>query len=129
MNGWAGDHPLFLIISPFDGRGNVGIDLDTRWLTDHADLLRIPALWQCIVKETGAVLMAMYIYEGEQPYFVKRHVGVTGGGSNETFAYGMGKKLTDGTTYRMWVLENGTFCMGDDVDTLGVNLVKQMGPR
>lgn len=129
---WAGDNPFFLVISPLDTEVSPRvIDLDTGWLTDHSDMLRVPALWELVVKERelNGTIMAMFVYDGEQPYYVKRHIGVTGGATNEIEAHGIGKKLVDGNVYRMWLLPNGTFCSGDDVDTLGVMLVKQIGPR
>lgn len=128
---FVGDNPFFIVISPLppDERGDIVIDLDTRWLTDHADLLRIPAMWQLVFKESGQTAIAMFVHDGDQPYYSRHHVGVTGGGTNEIEAYGIGKKRADGTTERMWLLPNGTFCTDDDVDTLGIMLVKQLGPR
>lgn len=131
-NEWAGDNPFYLVISPLDDMENPRvIDLDTGWITDHADLLRIPALWELVIKDPqqGRTIIAMFVYEGEQPYYVKRHIGVTGGATNEIEAYGIGKKMNDGHVQRSWILPNGTFCSGEDVDTLGVMLVKQIGPR
>ncbi len=128
---WGGDHPFYLVISPMpaDSRGNVVIDLDSPWHTTHADLMRVPALWQLVHKQSGQPVMALFVYDGEQPYCASRHVGVTGGGSNEIMAYGIGKKLADGSMQRIWLLPNGTICSGDDVDPLGVMLVHQLGPR
>lgn len=129
---WAGPNPFFLIISPLENPENrVVIDLDTPWITEHSDLLRTPALWELVIKErpSNGTAIAMFVYEGEQPYYVKRHIGVAGDGTNEIESYGIGKKLVDGHVQRMWLLPNGTFCSGDDVDTLGVMLVKQIGPK
>lgn len=129
---WAGDNPFFLVIAPLDDMEHpVTIDLDTPWISEHADLLRIPALWELVIKnrDVNNTIMAMFVYEGEQPYYVKRHIGVTGGATNEVEAYGIGKKMNDGSVQRSWLLPNGAFCSGDDVDRLGVMLVKQLGPR
>lgn len=130
MNSWADDNPFYLVVSP-SGHGpeRAVIDLGTPWLTTHAEYLRIPALWELVYKETGTTMIAVNVYEGEQPYYSAHHVGVTGAGTNEIVAYGIGKKRRDGETIRLWLLPNGAFCFGDDVDTLGVRLVHQLGPR
>lgn len=127
---WAGGNPFYISVEPLDGiNPPIQLDLDSPWMTEHADYLRIPALWQLILKSSNVTLIAMYVYDGEQPYYTARHIGVTGGGTNEIVAYGIGKKVNNDIVNRMWVLPNGTFCSGDDVDRLGVQLVHQLGPR
>ncbi len=127
---WQGPNPFYLIISPRDGEGAV-IDLDeTGWATLHADLMRLPGTWLLVHKEGQRAPLMVIVYEGEQPYYTARHVGVTGsGGGNEITAYGIGKKLTDGHVLRLWTMPNGIVCGGDDVDDIGVRIVKTMGPK
>lgn len=131
MSEWADDNPFFLVISPhpIGEEERVVIDLGTPWLTTHAAYLRRPGLWELVHKETNHTVMAVVIYDGEQPYYSAHHVGITGSGSNEIVAYGIGKKKANGETVRMWLLPNGALCSNDDVDTLGIMLVRQLGPR
>jgi hypothetical protein len=77
-----------------------------------------------------ATVLIVNIDPGDTPYYAARHVGVTGSaGSNEIIAYGIGKTAIDGTMTKLWILPTGVVCGGDDVDTLGVRLIKVMGPR
>lgn len=127
--GWKGPTPFYLIISTIDE--NVGIDLDeTGWMTTYAPFLRMPGQWVLVHKPTGHQALIVRVEEGDQPYYTARHVGVTGsGGGNEITAYGIGKKCVDGHVERLWVLPNGTVCGGEDVDQLGILMVKRLGPR
>lgn len=67
----------------------------------------------------------MMVDEGDQPYYAARHVGHGIGSPNiqEIVAYGIGKKTAEGTI-RLWVLPGGMICGGDDVDRIGVMMVK-----
>jgi len=76
------------------------------------------------------MVLVVQVHPGDQPYYTARHVGVTGSaGGNEITAYGIGKKAADGTMTRLWLLPGFMVCGGDDVDDLGVRMVKALGPR
>lgn len=128
---WAGDNPFFLVVHPRDGFP-IGIDLDFEgWSAYNAELMRMPGNWYLFRKADEFACLRVHVYEGEQPYYTARHVGKLGmgtGGSREVVAFGIGKKLIDGTVMRLWVLPNGTVCGGEDVDDIGVELVVDMGP-
>ncbi len=128
-NGWQGPTPFYLVLSFPDE--NVGIDLDERaWATTYAEYMRRPGQWILVHKDSGRQMLALIVYEGDQPYYTARHVGIAGGGGgNEITAYGLGKKHPDGSVERMWLMPNGMVCLGDDVDDIGVLMVKQLGPR
>lgn len=127
--GWKGSNPYYLVIATQDE--NIGIDLDeSGWMATYAFAMRVPGQWILIHKVTGHQSLIVKVEEGDQPYYTARHVGITGGGgSNEITAYGIGKKCPDGHVERLWVLPNGTVCGGDDVDSLGLLMVKRLGPR
>jgi hypothetical protein len=127
--GYLGPNPFYLLIA-LEGE-NVGIDLDeSGWTTAYADKLRLPGQWILVHKASGHQSLVVKVDEGDQPYYTARHVGIAGSsGSNEVTAYGIGKKRPDGVTERLWVLPGGTVCGGDDVDALGVLMVKRMGPK
>lgn len=121
--GWKGDLPVFLIIEPADGvGGNVGIDLDTPWMTEHAAHLRRPGTWWLVAKMTGRPMLSVVVHEGDQPYYTKRHVGDLMSG-REVEALGIGKKRADGIVERLWILPNGVVCGGDDVDHLAARML------
>lgn len=126
---WQGPTPWYLMIHP--AGPVVTIDLDEAgWATTHADLMRAPGLWVLVHKENQRPPIMLVVHDGDQPYYTARHVGVTGSaGGNEITAYGLGKKLPDGTVQRMWILPNGIVCGGDDVDDIGVRMVKALGPK
>jgi hypothetical protein len=121
----AGDTPLMLVIETGLETGNIGIDLDTPWTRTHADLLREPGTWWLIDKESGSPVMALVVEPGDQPYFVKHHVGAIGDTHRELIAYGMGKKRPDGSMVRSWLLPNGVVCGGDDVDIIASRMLNQ----
>jgi hypothetical protein len=127
---WQGDNPFFLLISPNSG-GGIQIDLDeSQWMTTYAEYMRVTGIWFLVDKTSNTPLFSMIVNEGEQPYYTSRTLGVVGSsGSNDIKTYGVGKKLVDGSIQRLWVLPGGIVCGGDDVDRLGILMVKQMGPR
>lgn len=127
--GWQGPNPYYLMIVTVNE--NVGIDLDqSGWMSAYAPYMRVPGQWVLINKASGHQTLIVKVEEGDQPYYTARHVGVAGsGGSNEIIAYGIGKKRIDGCVERLWALPGGTVCGGDDVDSLGIIMIKRMGPR
>lgn len=126
---WQGDTPVFLVIRSDEGH-IIPIDLDEPgWATTHSVWMRVPGIWE-LADKTGRVRLRQIVLEGEQPYYTARHVGVAGsGGSNEITAYGIGKKLNDSSMVRLWLMPDGAVTGGDDIDQLGVAMVKIMGPR
>jgi hypothetical protein len=122
---WNGESPFFLVIELADkpDTGHLGIDLDTPWMTEHADKLRLPGTWWLFSKTTSRPVMGVVVHPGDQPYFTRHHVGNLMAG-RELVAYGMGKKCADGTLVRNWFLPNGVICGGDDVDTIASRMLE-----
>jgi hypothetical protein len=127
--GWQGPNPFYLMIVLTDE--NVGIDLDQPdWMATYAQYMRLAGQWVLVNKASGQQTLIVKVDEGDQPYYTARHVGVAGsGGSNEIIAYGIGKKRADGCVERLWALPGGTVCGGDDVNSLGIIMIKRMGPK
>ena len=121
---WHGDNPYYLLcinsgLSPED-KSYQKIDLDEPgWATTYAEFMRPKSGdWHLVRKDDQGVALSMVVFEGEQPYYTSRVFGNT---TSPTLirAYGIGKKLHDDTVMRLWILENGQICGGDDVDTFG----------
>jgi hypothetical protein len=126
---WQGPTPFYLVIQIGDARTIIDLD-ESGWATTYAGLLREPGLWVLMHKEHQFQPLMVVVHPGDQPYYTARHVGITGsGGSNEVVAYGIGKKRPDGSVNRMWTMPNGIICSGDDVDDIGIRLVKAIGPK
>lgn len=130
-----GDAPYFLLILTKDG--HYVIDVEERgWHARFADLMREPGTWYLCRKVDRAVVFSVMVHEGEQPYYVARHIGIatgvgfnpiTGRGSPEIIAYGIGKKRRDGHVDRLWIINDGLICAGDDVDQLALEVLKAGG--
>lgn len=132
MVNWADDNPFYLLIVQ-DETQLTTIDLgEFGWSKTYKKLMRQPAEWYLVRKDSQAIPISMVVRQGEQPYYVCRHIGVAGsGGGNEVKAYGIGKKRKVGSrwqTDRLWVLENGQVCGGDDVEPFALKLLQQRGP-
>jgi hypothetical protein len=103
---------------------------EPRWASTYSDWMRRTGWWLLRRKVDSAVMLVVRVNPGDQPYYTARHVGITGsGGSNEITAYGIGKKCVDGSMVRLWIMPDGAIVGGDDVDDLGVAMVKRLGPR
>lgn len=126
---WLDDNPYFLAIA--DDNEGVTIDLGERdWLTRYAPWLRRPGVVSLARKTDVSFVLIVQINEGDLAHYSAHHVGITGSaGSNEIVAYGIGKTAPDGTVTQLWVMPGGSVCGGEDVDTLGVRMVKALGPR
>lgn len=119
---WHGDNPYYLLCINHDGsdRAYKRIDLDEpQWATTYADWMRpTRGDWHLVRKDDDGVAFSMTIYEGEQPYYTSRVFGATNS-PHLIRAYGIGKKLRNDVVQRLWILENGQICGGDDVDDFG----------
>ena len=150
---WADDNPYFLLLvrtEPKEDGSQDHLLLDvgeTGWATTYADWLRRPAEWYLCEKagEQRAVV-AQLVHPGDQPYYVKRHVGqmeihtgrfrqveVHGIGKKVPATYGPGRRkgakpvlLTPERTDRIWVLPHGVICGGEDVEKLALAVVSTM---
>ena len=88
---------------------------------------------------------AQIVYTGDQPYYVKRHVGQIGMASGEGRAlvvHGIGKKVpavyregktkrskvlvSPERTDRIWVLPSGAVCGGEDVEAIALAALSMM---
>ena len=127
---WHDDNPFYLVIRLPDGARIIDLGED-QWLTVHSDLLRKPGIWNLVPKATHQPLFTVVVQEGDQPYYLARHIGIAGSaGENQTTAFSIGKKASDGTVTRLWVIpEAGIICGGEDVNALGVRVVAAKGPR
>ena len=131
---WHGDNPYYLMIRHAqDSDGKVVItvvDLDEKgWATTHKELMRKPGRWYLVHKEFQAIHLAMVVEEGDQPYYVARHVGIGSGvgvTQAEVIAYGIGKKRPSGHVERLWRFPQGLTVTGDDVNPLGIEVLKAL---
>ncbi len=124
---WAGDKPYFLAIEHDDQLTLIDLD-ESGWLKTHADLMRVVGVWHLVRKGDSAIAFSMRVEEGEQPYYVARHVGnalLGAGTSSEVIAYGIGKKRLDGAVDRVWVLPSNQVVVGDDVEWFAIRLLRQ----
>ena len=134
FTGWAGDNRFFLVINPAGTvNQSIVIDLDEPgWMSEEPDLMRAPGEWLLVAKGEpnslrGSVpCLAMIVLPGEQPYYTLRHMGLASGSGGEILIPGIGKKRADSHVDRLWLLPNGIVCSGDDVDIIGVNILKAM---
>jgi hypothetical protein len=116
------------MLTPIDGGSGQIIDLDEAgWATTHAYWMRRSGVvWFLMRKATTSPVLAVWVHEGDQPYYTARHVGIATGIGAEITAYGIGKKRPDGSTHRLWILPNGIICTAEDVDDLGLRIVRAM---
>jgi hypothetical protein len=123
---WVGDNPFFLVIKPDPAKSKeVVIDLDRpQWAQAYRRELRRPGLWLLVSKETRRAALIMEILEGEQPYYMKKHVGQAFGPTpGELSFFGIGKKRRDGHVDRLWITPIGAVCPGDDPEGLTPRLL------
>jgi hypothetical protein len=107
------------------------VDVDEPgWATTHADWMRKPGWWLLRRKVNSAVVLAVRVNDGDQPYYVARHVGFASTTvTSEVTAYGVGKKCADGSMVRLWVMSDGVVVGGEDVDDLGLLHAKAQSQR
>jgi len=120
---FKGDNPFYLMFvtsmdnATFDA---LVIDLDEPgWLVKHGDIFRSKGELHLVRKAPSRVVLSVYLLDGEQGYYVARHIGFATGGvgsQHETTAYGIGKKRVDGNEDNLWVLPWGQICVGKDVE-------------
>ena len=134
---WSDENPYFLLlveaVLPMESRQPESVQIDlgvSGWVAANEAWMRRPAWWYLCHKGSGQVALAMRVWEGEQPYYTRKHIGQinTGSGvSRETSCYGIGKKLVDGHVNRLWILPDGyAVCGGDDVEPLANEVIKAM---
>ena len=126
--GFLGPNPYYLMIVTAAGR-HIQIDLDEPgWRKSYKAFLRAAGQWYLVRKVDGIIVLTMLVLEGEQPYYVARHVGFAGTNDAqihaETVNYGIGKKRLDGHVDRIWVMANGCITLGDDVEPISLDLLK-----
>lgn len=120
---WDGDHPFYLLIAV--EQGLVEVDLDERgWIASLGEIMHAQGTWHLVRKKDGAVAFSMAVLDGEQPYYVARHVGMVGaGGGKEITCYGIGKKRVDGKVDRIWAMPNGQIVLGDEVELFARGII------
>lgn len=123
---WHGENPFYLLIVGKEYPGqHAKIDLDEyQWATIYADYMRMPGEWHLVRKADDGVALSIIVLDGEQPYYTSRVFGSNKTGDRVVRAYGIGKKQFDDSMVRIWVLENGLVCGGDDVDIFGPNVLQ-----
>lgn len=138
MTTWVGDNPFYVLIAGtiahLDGEGingNLIIDLDEPgWAKKYAAWMRVPGKWHLVAKGDNRVVLSVAVQPGDQPYYTSRVVGKMGSsGSNQTRAYGIGKKQANGEMVRLWIMANGVIVGGEDCDVFGIDIVVAEGPR
>jgi len=121
--------PYYLVISAEDDGTRIDLD-EPGWAKTYRKWMRRPGAWFLMDKASDVPVLALIVHQGEQPYYTARHVGITSSaGGNEITAYGLGKKKINGEMVRIWLMPGGFVCGGDDVDDLGVRLVRALGPK
>jgi len=144
---WDGENPVCLMIAlpreaiMQDQVGQVGwadgavtvIDLDEHlWKTTYAWIFSTPAEWHLVRKSDKAAILSMHVLEGNQPYYVARHiVSVKGPAAGKrVVAYGIGKKAKRKSQKRqrwewnqdnLWWLPWGQVCGGTDVELFALS--------
>lgn len=125
VNEWHGDNPYYLLCVDADfgfatgGTPYQKIDLDEPgWATTYELWMRNPGQWHLIRKDDDGVALSIVVHPGDQPYYTARVFGATNS-STLIRAYGIGKKQVNNSMVRLWILENGQICGGDDVDVFG----------
>ena len=94
------------------------------WHQTYAEWMRGRMQWYLVRKSDESVVFGIEVYDGEQPYYAKRHFAELGTETVEGYAHGIGKKCLDGHTDRLWILPRSEerdgylITVGDDVDTL-----------
>ena len=126
---WNGDNPYFLLFKADSEGGHRVVDLDRPgWLQDDGWIFRTPGELHLCEKGTKLVKLSVRLLEGEQGYYVARHIGIaTGVGviKNETIAYGIGKKRVDQNQDNLWLLSWGQICVGQDVEYFALEGLKK----
>jgi len=125
---WKGEKPVFLVIRqypPGEAPVSTVIDLDEGgWIEKHKGLMRTAGAWflcsktLSIQKGVLVPVLMVQVEEGEQPYYTAKHVGIMSFGTDkgpESIAYGIGKKLRDGSVMRLWLMPNMSVAGGEDV--------------
>jgi hypothetical protein len=131
---WRGENPFYLMfVKPLEKDSDVPlieiVDLDRPgWLSDQGGIFRSPGDLYLVRKANKGVELSVHVLEGEQSYYVARHVGVTSGAGvsrNEVTAYGIGKKRIDGNEDNLWLLPWGQVCVGKDVEYFAIMGLKK----
>lgn len=156
---WVGDTPYFLLLvslEPNEGGafGHLVLDVDRQgWQVEYKDWLERSAEWYlCEKTPPNRAILAQTVYRGEQPYYVKRHVGqvrLNDSAGRSVAVYGIGKKVPtayetymehdasgeevvrrkkvrDKRTDRLWLLPGNVVCGGEDVEKLAMAIVATM---
>jgi len=139
---FQGTNPYFLIFAEeivlqLDGElwrkstKGTTIDLDEPgWMSKYGHIFDSVGDMHLVRKTDQAVVLSVHLSEGDQGYYVARHVGTTSHG--ETIAYGIGKKTRTqrkGTWHdnedKLWVLAWGQVCGGGDVEYFALDGLKK----
>jgi hypothetical protein len=138
---WADDNPYFLVCvaaerHPERGYDTATIDLGEQgWHVKHSEWMRRPSEWYlCEKAAPQRAVLALIVNDGDQPYYVKKHVGqmeLDTGRSRSLVVHGIGKKVPATPdayerTDRIWILPHGVICGGEDVERLAIAVVSTM---
>lgn len=109
-----GGNPFFLIFRGPTEQTVVDLD-EPGWMAKHGHIFREVGDLHLIRKEGEAVVFSVHLDEGDQGYYVGRHIK-NSGVPYEAIAYGIGKKCADGHEDKLWILPWGQICVGRDVE-------------
>ncbi len=150
---WVDDNPYFLLLVAMEKKEDgtqESLILDvglTGWMVTYADWLRRPAEWYlCEKVDPQRAIAAQLVYDGDKPYYLKRHIGqmqlgtgrhrsieVHGIGKRVPAVYRTGKRknsspvlVTPERTDRIWIMPHGVVCGGEDVEKLALTIVSTM---
>ena len=138
MSEWIGDNPYYLVIkyrNPSDGNPAAEIiDLDKGgWLEAHADYIGLPGRWYLVAKDTGAIILAMTVEDGDQPIYRTRHVAIgnlppelPSGVQTEVMCHGIGKVSPTGVKRMIWRFPHGTSVMDEDANPIGMEILNMI---
>ena len=112
--------PYYLLITR-ENSSYIKINVEEpEWMKTHAAWMRGASRWYMVTIDTDEVKLVVDVADGDQPYYAARHLNVVRGPNvgRHVLAYGIGAKRVGGQTDRMWLMPDGTVCVGNDVDIL-----------
>lgn len=115
---FKGANPYFLLF--VDVATQTLVDLDeSGWMAAHGHIFRDVGDLHLVRKSDQGIVFSVHLDEGDQGYYVGRHVANTGI-AGEAIAYGIGKKRVNGNEDKLWILPWGQVCAGTDIERFAI---------